>query len=286
VDRAARETLAVVDHLFPEAVGEPAGEEPPERPRSQRQAITARSAGYVQAIDEDAIFAVADDASTTIWMDVHIGDFVFPGSVLASVWPANQVDDDGAALVRDAFILGSERTLGSDVAFGVRQIADIALRALSPGINDPTTAANCVDRLAEILVRLGNRSRPPRTRASEDRQIRFVTEAVTYESVVDLALTQLRHYGASDPIFAAHLMQTLGRVLALVPASCRPVLARHARELLTTVNARLDHDADRHRIRELADQLPGVTVRAMDGVGTYDRGPLRSGTGDGPIQRQ
>ncbi len=97
-------------------------------------------------------------------MPLPVGSFVLPGVVIARVAvsaPAKGIfKEDLDQRVRAAFIFGGERTLMEDVAFGIQQIADIALKALSPGINDPTTATTCIDRLAELMVACGKHPAP------------------------------------------------------------------------------------------------------------------------------
>ena len=248
LDRATRETLGLVDRLFPEPIGGPADDAEPPGPAGPGATVTTPTGGYLQAVDEDAIFAVPSEGRLTIWMEPRIGEFILPGSSIATVWPAAAVDEHVAHAICQAFILDYERTLQQDVELGVRQIADIALRALSPGVNDPTTAVACLNRLAEILVRFGTRRMPRQVRTAEDGRVSFVARATTFEQLVEASLPQLRHYGIADPIFAAHLVRTVGRVGALVPPERRAVLADHAREMLAAAEAALDRPEDRRRI--------------------------------------
>jgi uncharacterized membrane protein len=89
-----------------------------------------------------------------------VGDFVLPNAPIVSVWPDDALDDEVERAIGEALVLGPERTLHDDVALGIQQLSDIAVKALSPGINDPTTAMICIDRLSEVLVTLANRGKP------------------------------------------------------------------------------------------------------------------------------
>ncbi|MFN8559300.1 MAG: DUF2254 family protein [Dehalococcoidia bacterium] len=129
------------------------------------------------------------------------------------------MDHDVEAGVRDAFRARPQPAeMQQDLNLGIRQLADIAVKALSPGINDPTTAATCVDRLAEVVTLLGNRAMPdtahpgqrrPGTSHRPSRRLRA--------RAVGMAFDQMAHYGAGDPTFVRHLLVTLGQVTALIP---------------------------------------------------------------------
>jgi uncharacterized membrane protein len=90
-------------------------------------------------------------------MERGIGEFVVEGTPLVSVVDPGGLDDETTAELNAAYVIGRQRTVEQDAAFGIRQIVDIAMKALSPGINDTTTAVMCVDYLAAILVRLAAR---------------------------------------------------------------------------------------------------------------------------------
>ncbi|MDQ3702504.1 MAG: DUF2254 domain-containing protein [Chloroflexota bacterium] len=233
IDRTTAETNTLVRRLFPQTIGEPDAEPlaapvPVESPA----VVTAEHAGYLQAVDSDTLFDRAVEGRLTVRMEPAVGDFVLPGAALASVWPAGAAGDEVVDGIRSAFVLGLERTLQQDVEFGIRQLADIAIKALSPGINDPTTATICIDRLAEVLVNLGTRHAPERARRDDEGRVRFLARETTFVGAVDLAFDQIRHYGVGDAHVVAHLLETLGRIAELVPSALRPALIGQASSLL------------------------------------------------------
>ncbi len=126
-----------------------------------------------------------------------VGDFVREGSTLFVVH--GQWDGSGNSGLQSSVALGSERVMRQDAAFGFRQLVDIANRALSPGINDPTTAIVCIDRIAEALVCLGQRGQPCEVRTGKDGAVRLVLRGPAFDRLVDVAYRQIRHYGAGDP---------------------------------------------------------------------------------------
>ena len=97
------------------------------------------------------------------------GKFVIDGGELARVWPGDRLDDALAAAVRGAFYIGPQRNLTQDVEFAIDQLVEVAVRALSPGVNDPFTAIACVDRLGEALCALAGREVPSPYRYDDGR---------------------------------------------------------------------------------------------------------------------
>jgi uncharacterized membrane protein len=242
VDRAARDTLALVDRLFPD----PDGTSTPDlaQPHNQLHVVRAQRAGYLQAVDSSTILGIPTDVPILVRMEQEIGGFVLPGTPLATIWPRTSADENTENRVRSGFILGPERSLDSDVAFGIRQLTDIAIRALSPGVNDPATAIQCIDRLAEVFVRFGQRAVPEREEASHTGLVHFVRRIPRFDHNLALAFDHIRHYGAADPRVAVHLLQTLGRVAAHVSREHRPAIAVHIERIRTAAGHTIDHPDD------------------------------------------
>ncbi len=152
----AEETIAAIDRLFPVNLGQGAGDddddEQPPRPPSERKwrAVMASESGYIQGVDSEALVRLARDRNTIVWMDHGIGEFVVQNTTLASLALEEPPDQATIDALQATFSISRHRTVDQDAAFGIRQIVDIALKALSPGINDTTTAIMCVDYLTAI----------------------------------------------------------------------------------------------------------------------------------------
>ncbi len=249
IDRAVGATRNLITHLYPEDVGEAVRLDPPAWLATMPAAeVRAEGSGYLQSINADALFALAEHHALTIRPAPLVGEFVLPGERLVSVWPADTVDDEVEHVVREALVLGLERTLHADVAFGMQQLSDIAIKALSPGINDPTTAMVCIDRLSEVLVMLANRGKPNEVRIGKDGTARVVLQGPPFSRLVGIAFDQIRHYGASDPVVAEHLMTSLGRIARLIPAAHRAPVVDQGRLVLTISRTQLAISEDRDRI--------------------------------------
>jgi uncharacterized membrane protein len=251
IDRAAGATRGLIAELYPEDVGEPAQPNPPTWLEALPAAtVRAEGSGYLQSVNADALFALAEDHALTVRPAPLVGDFVLPGAPLAAVWPADALDVAVARAVRAALVLGPERTLQSDVAFGFQQLGDIAVKALSPGINDPTTATICIDRLGELLVTLARQGKPDEVRRGEDGSVRVVLSGPPFGRLVGVAFDPIRHYGAGDPVVAEHLLTILGRVAALVPASHQAPVMGQGRLVLAAARDRIAVAEDRERVAQ------------------------------------
>lgn len=199
--------------------------------------VHAREAGYVHDLDLDAVARVAEEFHVLVRIVPRIGDFLFSQALLFSAWAYPDHPDEGFGLAADrtarmeldralrtTLEFGLERTLERDVLLGFQQMADIALKALSPAINDPTTAMICIDHLGESLIQvdeLACRELLVRNGAGIDRVVATQVPFTTYARV---AFAQIRHYGASDMVVMAHLLKVMETICARVQPSSQRVI--------------------------------------------------------------
>lgn len=258
--REARRTIQRVEVLFPERVGQPAQDlsddaESELAPTGAPTYVLASRSGYVQALHADAIWKLENvqrKRPVTVRVDLQVGAFVFPGKRLATVWPTDMVDEHVEHSVRAAFVLGPERTIEQDVELGIVDIADIALRALSPGINDPTTAIQCIDRLTEILAALGTRPSPAANRRSPDGAVYLLMRTMSFARAIGFAFDQIRLFGAENPDIAKRLLEALGDLATVIPSRHRETLRSHTEAVLQQARRSI-HDSDAlHCIERLA----------------------------------
>ena len=237
VDRVVADSLPLIAKRFPAGIGIPTNSVLSAGPLGGAGTTVRSSAsGYVQSIDVDALFGLPAQAPVSVELSVMIGDFVLQGVPLADVWPALENDDSSSRRICGAFRLGAERTLEADAELGIRQLADIAVKALSPGINDPTTATICIDRLAQLLAAAARAGSPPSVFARRDSHVTLIVPAPSFARLVETAFAQIRHYGMADASVMTHLLRTLGVLAALVPVDDRQALVEQAR--LTLAGAR------------------------------------------------
>jgi uncharacterized membrane protein len=138
-------------------------------------------------------------------------------------------DDLPPSALLNCVVLAQERTLEQDLQFGFRQLADIAVRALSPGINDPTTARTALHHTADLLVRLSRRGPAPEAYRDDDGRLRLVINRASWDDVISDALQEIAHYGADSPLLSQDLRSVLSRLEESLPAEAQPALRQVAR---------------------------------------------------------
>jgi uncharacterized membrane protein len=197
LDSATESALQQVDKLFPEEFAaedpelSPDGEPPPDA----HILILATRSGYLQAIDEHGIFKIGQARETIMRVEHPVGAFVLEGQPLARAWPADAVSEDDRAELGRAFTLGRERTRYQDYELTANRDLDVAVKALSPGINDPTTAQHCIDRLSQLLLALARRHAPRRIR-TRDGRVHVIVKDLPFGRAVESAFAQILHFGA------------------------------------------------------------------------------------------
>lgn len=224
-------TVALVEEILPDADADAAGPTWSPRPSDPHGHVAAgRAHGHVVSIDFATLVEVAREADIVLSLDARVGDFVVEGQPLAQSWGAVP-DADATGRIDAALRRESERTMVQDPAFGIRQLVDIAERALSPGINDPTTAVQAIDELHRILRVVVQRPNPSPYVVDADDRVRVVHRPDAASDLVVLAVEEIAHYGRDS-------VQVPRRLTALLDdlASCaRPEhggAIEHARRMV------------------------------------------------------
>lgn len=223
VARIAGETRAMIPAVY----DQPAGPAAP-MVADGAVAVAALTDGYVQLVDHDGLTALAVRHDLTVHVEVETGDYAARGQVLARLSPRGAAPPALATTAAcDAFDLGPVRTMQQDVGFGVRQLVDIALKAISPAVNDPSTAGTCIDRLGSLLAELAGHPTGPRVIAVAG-VARVVVPQPSFADLVDLAMNQLRQYGRTDLAVSIRLLGALAHAGRAAGPAARAHLLHHA----------------------------------------------------------
>jgi uncharacterized membrane protein len=191
-------------------------------------------------------------------LEIRNGSFVAAGQAVGMVWPAPLETDAFDASVSGAMVLGDSRMLLQDVAFGIRQLVDIGLRALSPGISDPTTAYDVIVHLGVVVRELLWRDLTPTVRVMEGRRLVSASH-LSHGDYVNRAFDQIRLAGAAQSAIAATLLQTLGSIAADLDrdglSDRAAALRRQGTLALATYEAASPLADDLTRMHTLAERL-------------------------------
>ncbi len=203
------ETSAVIKNIFPEQMGEEAEEE--EIIRAKKMAnrvewngVKSLLSGYIQYVDTDRLMEFADENQLLLRMEYGIGQFVAEGTTLIS--STKSIDANSIDILNSFFNVSPYRTIEQDAAYGIRQIVDIALKALSPGENDTTTAINCIDYLSIIVGKIAGRKLPTLTRV-KDGEIRVFVKSLSFRNYMEAAFDQIRINGKTNLAVFSRLLK-------------------------------------------------------------------------------
>jgi uncharacterized membrane protein len=273
VAQVGKELIEEIERLFPESIGRGAPRIPTEPPDADfldlfdREARPIGSAedGYLQFVGGDDLMALAMQEDIVIQLERRPRDYVVATRPLALVWPGNRVTDQLVDRVNAAFALGNQRTSGQDIEFAVDQLVEIAVRALSPGVNDPFTAMTCVDHLGSALCRLAQRDMPSPYRYDTQDQLRLITPVFTFPDVTDAAFNQIRQYGRSSTAVTIRLLETIAVVAGSVHRSeDRVALLRHAKMIARGAGGGLLEDEDRQEVEKRFQSANRLLSEAPD----------------------
>ena len=241
----AAETRAAVDRLYPERMGQNPSRDkhgtaehliPGDFEEGARQ-VLADGSGYVQRIGVDALMQIAIEHDLVVRIEARPGRFVSEGDPILAAYPRDRISDEIANDLGGAFVMGLDRTPEQDLEFSIRRIVELAQRSLSPGINDPTTALYCIDRLGEVFGRLADREIPSPMRFDEMRQLRIVTEVNTFGELACQAFAAIARYGATDVDVIARLLSTMDKLSRVSPReACEPIIGLREAIRLESVN--------------------------------------------------
>ncbi len=208
------------------------------------RSIEAVNGGYIQFIDHGSLVSAAEDAEAAIVLAFRSGHFVLPGDTLAWVKPPSADTDAMRAALISAVAIGAERTAVQDIEYSVRQLVEIAVRALSPGINDPNTACTVIDRLAQSLAIMMRRGALPAIFRDGAGTIRLLAPTATFEGILDAAFNEIRQAGAALPAILIRLAHRLGLLLAHANPDQAKVLVRHIDLVQATARRGIPDTAD------------------------------------------
>lgn len=272
VAKAGRQLAAAVDREFSRAAAgsggvegagrEGDGEEAPDEEEEDEEretapageeeelpAVTAETTGYISSVDVAALCHLAAREDRVFELAVREGDFVMEGSVLVRVREGGPAEGELAGKVREAFALSRRRGTVEDVRLAVDRLAEVAVRALSPGTNDPFTAVACIEHLAAGLARLAEGERPPRRHLDADGNLRVLSRPPSVRALINRAFIQVRHYAGGDPVVLLRLAEAITLVAARARGhELRRALGNHAERVGRQAAEQVVQDGERERV--------------------------------------
>jgi uncharacterized membrane protein len=220
-------------------------------------------------VDEHGILIAAEEARAVVMIDREPGSSIVAGTPIGLAWPlrGHSLDADGLTRLQDrvgrALRTGNERTAAQDPGFGLRQLTDVATKALSPGINDPTTAIHALSHASALLCELSVRDLGPRLLRDNEQTIRVSLHRSTFSDLLELAVEQPRRYGAADPDVLARLFRLLNEVAWAAPQPDQLRAVAGQLDRLRATAAHQDFDpTERTRLTGLAQDVEQTLHRS------------------------
>ncbi len=230
VDRIRRETELVIDELMPYprpahpdvALGASLGQ--------LMHVLASRRSGYIRFVDIGLLNSLAKSYGVCLRLERRVGQFIPAGGALMRTTHGDRISEERALQLIAAVDVGPTRTMQQDIEFGVVQIVDIALRAISPAVNDPTTAISSIDQLSSIMIRWTSRAPPRSCYYDPPHVLRVVVPWIDLDGLLDLAFEQIRHYSISDAAVSLRTHARIGRHFEHDLGSNRPPASARTRQ--------------------------------------------------------
>jgi len=273
IKAAADETLDAIDRLFPDRLGEASDpattrtiEHALEVDQRPWRPIAAVRTGYVQGVDNEGLLAFARERNALLRMERGVGEFIVEETPLVSIRGDEALQAGAEKDLDRVYTIGRQRTMMQDAGLGVRQIVDVALRALSPGSNDTTTAVTCVDYLSAALARLAARHFESPYRLDEGT-LRIITRGPSFRSLLGEAFDQIRQNAAGNVAVLIGLLRAVEVVAGRTQDPDRLQALRQQADLVAGVAAHtIPEMHDRAGITAVLTRLETTLPRAHEGL--------------------
>lgn len=245
--RVNGELCHAIAMAFPETDAEDGSTRPAWTENEDGAVLRAHSSGYIQSVDTQSLVELASSNDLRLRLDVRPGHFVIKGAAIGRFWPAAPAGSKMLTKIADAIVTGAARTPAQDLEFSIKAMVEIALRALSSGINDTFTAVAAIDQLASSLAVAMCRGEPRCNFADENGTVRLVRDRTTFKSLIDAAYNPLRQNLEGNVTGLIRLVEVLGELATFVRREDhRQILLRHLdmAELLGKRSVADGHDGD------------------------------------------
>ncbi len=215
------ELLSSISKRFPKELGSSGSdakklwialEQPPKDFKERSVEIPSSQSGYIRFLDDNGLISFASSNNIIIKLLCRPGEYLIEGTPIAYVYPEENYNKSIDSKINRDIVSGTQRTSEQDVEFPINQIVEIALRALSPGINDPFTALGCIESLTVSLCELAKSKAPSELRYDDENKLRIIANPKKYSELFDKAFNQILHYGRSDFVVVLKLIESVNTI--------------------------------------------------------------------------
>jgi len=227
--------------------------------------IAAQESGFLQAVGYKRLVAIATESDAVIRLLHRPGHFVVAGQPLARVIPRQAVGPVSRALVR-THLVGPNRTLTQDPGFAIDQLVEVALRALSPAVNDTFTALNCIDWLGDCLCHAYAQRLPSGIYCDAEGNVRVIEPVITHERLLKGATDKIRQAGRGMPAILIRQLEHMQKVMTQVSTpGQREAVLHHASIVLRASEESVSEESDRRDVQAAYERLLAITNDLWEG---------------------
>jgi len=251
IDRVGNALDDDVERLLPESDLE-TPEPPATTPRKNGAPFMLRHSGYIETVNYGGLVDIAKSADAVIELSFKPGRHVIEGGTFAWVAPADAATASMGDELEGCLQLSGERTSIQDLETSIRQLVEVALRALSPSISDPFTAMAVIDRLTISLAKIMRRGMPQCVWTDDDGKVRLVAPRSTFADILQEAFRQIRQQAHDQPAVLIRLVESLGQLLAQAKSAQEPPLRKEIELVLATGRKNIAQEEDFETLEERA----------------------------------
>jgi uncharacterized membrane protein len=259
------ESLGSIDTVHPDRGSDALDQHPRDLVPADAHEVTSAATGFVQTFGFEPLLAAAQTNDVVVAYRPSAGDHILEGATLAWCWrregPSEDLGREMDAVVRRCVQIGRERSMDHDVAYGIRQLVDIAVRALSPGVNDPNTAVAAIHHLTVVYRTLLDRQVGPLVVRDQEGSGRIVVPYPSLDEYLTIMVQQVGHYGRGDLMVVLRLLRQLGELKALARQDDHAALDSAIDSIVREAEQGIDVHTNSDLIREAARDAKELTFR-------------------------
>ncbi|MET3698608.1 uncharacterized membrane protein [Bacillus oleivorans] len=219
------------------------------------KSIVTDTSGYVQQLQFDLLVNWAKEHQLVLKAHFRIGDYIQKGMPLFSYWSQGQENAFDANGYKDFLLIGLERSGIYDIEFSLQKLVEIALRAISPAINDPHTAANSINRIGSLLAEIGEHYYPMKYFADEENKLRLIMDPKPYREYLYKSFYQIKHYGKNDLSVMDSILEALTKTAIVSPGEIKEEIWEFSKYIMSAIDRSKLDQIDTDHIYRTAERL-------------------------------
>lgn len=209
------------------------------------QSITAPKSGYLQYVDSEALIEKISESDSLLKLHFRPGRYLIEQSEIATIYSKTEFPKDINKEICKNIVIGKTKTVQQDLEFSIHQLVEIAVRALSPGVNDPYTALSCIDNLSATMAYLAEAQFPSKYRYDQENTLRIISDTFDFEGILDVAFHQIRQCANNTPSVIIRLLEALTDIQSFAHTSAQKnAIEKHVQMVIRVGEATIKEKHD------------------------------------------